>query len=119
MSFLSRPIFLPPPAVNLLILAELRLLSLGIRRLTLDGISGILSFDAKTRVPPQAIVRLLHGDSDLHPLRSLRMRNHLTPGFKVDLEAARQRLEFCVRLSDWLDRASAAGKPPAVDQTVQ
>ena len=112
---------LPPPAVNLLILAELRLrlLSLGIRRLTLDGVSGILSFDAKTRVPPQAIVRLLHGDSDLHPLRSLRMRNHLTLGFKVDLEAARQRLEFCVRLIDWLDRASDAGKPPAVDQTVQ
>jgi transcription-repair coupling factor (superfamily II helicase) len=96
---------LPPPALNLLGLAELRLKArqLGIRRLDLGPQGGSVQFEPVNRVDAAAVVALIQ-----RPAHDYRMEGPLKLRFTRKLGAVPARFEFASRLLDQLGGSARA-----------
>jgi transcription-repair coupling factor (superfamily II helicase) len=82
---------LPPPAMNLLRIARLKLAarSLGIRRLDLGPQGGYALFEEANQVDPRAVIRLVQ-----HPDRDYRLDGALKLRISVENETDLERFEF-------------------------
>jgi transcription-repair coupling factor (superfamily II helicase) len=82
---------LPPPAVNLLRVARLKLLAraIGIRRLDLGREGGYALFEEKNQVDPRAVIRLVQ-----HPDRDYRLEGPLKLRISRETEDDAERFEF-------------------------
>jgi len=96
---------LPPPAVNLLRLAALRLRArqLGVRRLDLGPQGGSVQFEARNQVNAAAVIALIQ-----RPARDYRMEGPLKLRFTRGLSAIPARFEFAARLLEVLGGAAGA-----------
>jgi transcription-repair coupling factor (superfamily II helicase) len=96
---------LPPPAVNLLRLAALRLRArqLGVRRLDLGPQGGSVQFEARNQVNAAAVIALIQ-----RPARDYRMEGPLKLRFTRALSAIPARFEFAARLLEMLGGAAGA-----------
>ncbi len=97
---------LPPPAANLLRLAELRLTArkLGVRRLDVGPQGGSVQFEAHNQVDANAVIALIQ-----RPAHDYRMEGPLKLRFTRGLGAIPARFEFATRLLGQLGAAAAAG----------
>jgi transcription-repair coupling factor (superfamily II helicase) len=82
---------LPPPAVNLLRVARLKLQAraIGIRRLDLGPQGGYALFEESNRVDPTAVIRLVQ-----HPDRDYRLEGALKLRISVETDDDASRFEF-------------------------
>jgi transcription-repair coupling factor (superfamily II helicase) len=99
---------LPPPAVNLLRVARLKLAAraIGIRRLDLGPTGGYSLFEESNQVDPKAVIRLVQ-----HPDRDYRLEGALKLRISVETESDAERFEFAERFLGEL-RGSPAGRQP-------
>jgi len=96
---------LPEPARNLFRLAEMRLRAerLGLERIEAGPGGGVLTFSEEPRVDPAALVRLVQENPGVYRLEGQeRLR------FRLETEAADERIGAVDRLMDALERKEAA-----------
>jgi transcription-repair coupling factor (superfamily II helicase) len=103
---------LPPPAVNLLRVARLKLAArkLGIRRLDLGPTGGYALFEERNQVDPKAVIRLIQ-----HPDRDYKLDGALKLRITVETETDAERFEFVdgflAKLAGTPDVAGAGTRP--------
>jgi len=102
---------LPPPALNLLRVARLKLQAraIGIRRLDLGPQGGYALFEESNQVDPKAVIRLVQ-----HPDRDYRLEGALKLRISVETDDDASRFEFAEKFLASLrgggaTRATAAG----------
>jgi len=100
---------LPPPAMNLLRVARLKLAAraIGIRRLDLSAQGGYALFEEQNQVDPRAVIRLIQ-----HPDRDYRLEGPLKMRISVDTETDAERFEFAERFLNELKGGPAAPAKP-------
>ena len=100
---------LPPPAVNLLRVARLKLAAraIGIRRLDLGPTGGYSLFEETNQVDPRAVIRLVQ-----HPDRDYRLEGALKLRISVETETDAERFEFAERFLGELRGSPAGRRPP-------
>ncbi len=105
---------LPPPAMNLLRVARLKLLAraLGIRRLDLGREGGYALFEEKNQVDPRAVIRLVQ-----HPDQDYRLDGPLKLRISVETEDDAERFEFAESFLQGLrGGGESAAKSPRADR---
>jgi transcription-repair coupling factor (superfamily II helicase) len=97
---------LPPPALNLLRVARLKLMAraIGIRRLDLGPQGGYALFEESNQVDPKAVIRLVQ-----HPDRDYRLEGALKLRISVETEEDTERFEFAEKFLAGLRGPGAAG----------
>jgi transcription-repair coupling factor (superfamily II helicase) len=107
---------LPPPAVNLLRVARLKLTAraIGVRRLDLGAQGGYALFEEQNQVDPKSVIRLVQ-----HPDRDYRLEGPLKLRISRETDDDAERFEFAENFLGEL-RGSAAvrggpGKPAGAD----
>jgi transcription-repair coupling factor (superfamily II helicase) len=100
---------LPPPAMNLLRVARLKLMAraIGIRRLDLGPQGGYALFEEQNQVDPKAVIRLVQ-----HPDRDYRLEGALKLRIAVEPEADAERFEFAEKFLAGLRAAPQGANPP-------
>ena len=101
---------LPPPAMNLLRVARLKLQAraIGIRRLDLGPQGGYALFEESNQVDPKAVIRLVQ-----HPDRDYRLEGALKLRISVETEQDTERFEFAERFLAGLRGVPAEARPTA------
>jgi transcription-repair coupling factor (superfamily II helicase) len=99
---------LPPPALNLLRVARLKLQAraIGIRRLDLGPQGGYALFEESNQVDPKAVIRLVQ-----HPDRDYRLEGALKLRISVETETDAERFEFAEKFLAEL-RGTPGGSRP-------
>src|SRR5690349_19767656 len=101
---------LPPPAVNLLRVARLKLQAraIGIRRLDLGPQGGYALFEETNQVDPRAVIRLVQ-----HPDRDYRLEGALKLRISVETDDNASRVEFAEKFLAGLRGGGATQAAPA------
>jgi transcription-repair coupling factor (superfamily II helicase) len=101
---------LPPPALNLLRVARLKLTAraIGIRRLDLGPQGGYALFEEQNQVDPRAVIRLVQ-----HPDRDYRLEGALKLRISVETDEGGERFEFAEKFLSELRGTAAAAKNPS------
>ncbi|HET9865018.1 MAG TPA: transcription-repair coupling factor [Steroidobacteraceae bacterium] len=103
---------LPPPAVNLLRVARLKLAAraIGVRRLDLGAQGGYALFEEQNQVDPKSVIRLVQ-----HPDRDYRLEGPLKLRISRETDDEAERFEFAEQFLGELrgPAARGAGKPAA------
>jgi transcription-repair coupling factor (superfamily II helicase) len=96
---------LPPPAVNLLRVARLKLAAraIGVRRLDLGAQGGYALFEEQNQVDPKSVIRLVQ-----HPDRDYRLEGPLKLRISCETEDDGERFEFAERFLGELRGPAAA-----------
>jgi transcription-repair coupling factor (superfamily II helicase) len=100
---------LPPPAVNLLRVARLKLTAraIGLRRLDLGAQGGYALFEEQNQVDPTSVIRLVQ-----HPDRDYRLEGPLKLRISRETDDDTERFEFAERfLGELRGPAAARGGP--------
>jgi transcription-repair coupling factor (superfamily II helicase) len=100
---------LPPPAMNLLRVARLKLQAraIGIRRLDLGPQGGYALFEESNQVDPKAVIRLVQ-----HPVRDFRLEGALKLRIAVETDDDAGRFEFAEKFLAEL-RGTGSARSPA------
>jgi transcription-repair coupling factor (superfamily II helicase) len=100
---------LPPPAMNLLRVARLKLMAraIGIRRLDLGPQGGYALFEEQNQVDPKAVIRLVQ-----HPDRDYRLEGALKLRIAEETEADAERFEYAEKFHAGLRAAPQGANPP-------